>query len=110
MSDDCPRCTTLHREYVEFQEQSAELEAELERELKTAQDNLAAAKTKLEKVRQRDEHRDTRGAEGRGEVPSGGGERQAPDPPRRCARWTARVLTSLSAFCLALSPASAVRA
>lgn len=48
---DCARCATVQREYEEFQEQSAELEAELERELKTAQEQLTAAKSKLDKVR-----------------------------------------------------------
>lgn len=47
---DCDRCAAVQREYEEFQEQSAELEAELEKELKAAQDNLVAAKAKLDRV------------------------------------------------------------
>lgn len=49
----CDRCSTLQKEYEEFQEQSAELEAELEREVKATQEQLASAKAKLDKVSRR---------------------------------------------------------
>lgn len=82
---DCPRCATVQREYEEFQEQSAELEAELEKELKAAQDNLAVAKTKLDKVRAAAATE----AQGRGKRNRISGvmcmRREAPPRPRRCA-------------------------
>ena len=52
-SSSCGACAALRGEFEEFQEQSRELEAELENELKATQEQLAQTKAKIDKVSER---------------------------------------------------------